>query len=284
MHCPADIEKAVQVDDGCDHGSKPFHDLSTEIAHNKDGRLFPGILLYCEGHERPLLRGFFHLIATVFLIFGLWDLFTEANGSLVGEIAAVLYVSSNIWCYGFSALYHVGRWSARVEILFQKLDHCGIAILGCGTMLPVAMLLLPPWQGFLLAFLAVSTCVWACWNILHLRPSLLRLLINGCTLVPFLPTLSTLMDRTEFTATLLVFVFQGLGVLAFTRQRPNPWPGVLGYHEIFHLLVICAGFCVYVVNWSVIRRMCNPEELRYVAEDIIEVILDIRAVLMLDLS
>jgi hypothetical protein len=34
----------------------------------------------------------------------------------------------------------------------------------------------------------------------------------------------------------------------------------------------------------VIRRTCNPEELRYVAEDIIEVILNIRAALMLDQS
>ena len=33
---------------------------------------------------------------------------------------------------------------------------------------------------------------------------------------------------------------------------------VFGYHEIFHILVVFAGITIYLVNWSIIRRISNP--------------------------
>jgi hemolysin III len=237
--------------------------------NNKDGRLFPGILLYCEGHEKPLFRGMSHLFSSILLLFGLVHLYTEANNNLVGQVVAVLYVSSNIFCYGCSALYHVGRWSARTEILIQKLDHCGIAILGWGTNLIVSFLLLPSFSGFLLATSSFIISAWTCWNIINLRPSIIRLVLNGVTLVPFLPQLYYLMDDFEFTCTLLVFLFQCLGLIVFTQRWPNPWPTVFGYHEIFHVFVIYAGACVYLANWGILRRTCNMYTPHTVKEDLI---------------
>lgn len=266
---------AIDLDDleeDCLH--PPPHTLSNkyveklETTITKDGRLFPGVLLYCEGHEKPTLRGISHLIASLFCIFGLMHLFSEANGIITGQIVGLFYASTMIFCYGCSALYHVGRWSLRTEILLQKLDHCGIALLGCGTMLPTAFLLLPAFQGLLLGFLAISTCLWACWNIAHCRPSILRLAMVGLTIVPFLPTLSHLMDPLEYGCTLLVYVFQACGLTIFVLQRPNPWPSIFGYHEIFHLFVLAAGACVYIANWSVIRHTCNMYHPKTVWEDI----------------
>jgi hemolysin III len=28
----------------------------------------------------------------------------------------------------------------------------------------------------------------------------------------------------------------------FVVERPNPWPGVLGFHELWHLVVVAALF------------------------------------------
>ena len=53
-------------------------------------------------------------------------------------------------------------------------------------------------------------------------------------------------------------LLQVLGVAVFVSQRPNPWRHVCGYHEIFHFLVVSAGAAVYLVNWSIIRRGCDP--------------------------
>jgi hemolysin III len=36
-----------------------------------------------------------------------------------------------------------------------------------------------------------------------------------------------------------------LGALAYAFRRPNPIPGVLGYHEVFHVLTLFAVGCQY---------------------------------------
>ena len=33
------------------------------------------------------------------------------------------------------------------------------------------------------------------------------------------------------------------GALVYAFRRPNPYPAVFGYHEIFHVLVIAAVAC-----------------------------------------
>src|SRR5207253_6956834 len=36
-----------------------------------------------------------------------------------------------------------------------------------------------------------------------------------------------------------------LGAVTYARRRPNPFPGVLGYHEIFHILTLLAAASQY---------------------------------------
>ena len=31
------------------------------------------------------------------------------------------------------------------------------------------------------------------------------------------------------------------GTLAYARKKPNPWPRIFGYHEIFHIMVVVAA-------------------------------------------
>jgi hypothetical protein len=84
-------------------GSKSLQDLtccSLSNERKKDGRLFPELPLYCEGMNKPLFRGMFHLFFSLLLPFSLFHLLYEANGNLVGSIAAIIYISSNMLCYG----------------------------------------------------------------------------------------------------------------------------------------------------------------------------------------
>jgi hemolysin III len=38
-----------------------------------------------------------------------------------------------------------------------------------------------------------------------------------------------------------------VGAIVYASERPNPWPKVFGYHEIFHALVIAAAALQYAV-------------------------------------
>ena len=213
-----------------------------------------------------MYRGIFHLIPTIFLPFGMWHLIRESNNNPIGILAAFLYITANIFCYGLSALYHVGRWSIQTEILLQKLDHCGIAILSVGTFLPTILLLLSPLVSASFLITLLSLLVWACYNIFQLRPSVLRQVIIPLSSLPFLLIQTFIYYEdydngytiTEWTGYFLVVFFKVLSLLVFINRWPNPLPKIFGYHEIFHILVVLAGITIYIVNWSIIRRVCNP--------------------------
>ncbi|MDQ4131005.1 MAG: hemolysin III family protein, partial [Actinomycetota bacterium] len=37
-----------------------------------------------------------------------------------------------------------------------------------------------------------------------------------------------------------------VGAVIYARQRPDPWPRVFGYHEVFHALVVIAALAHFV--------------------------------------
>ncbi|KAJ1394096.1 hypothetical protein B484DRAFT_459206 [Ochromonadaceae sp. CCMP2298] len=223
-----------------------------------DDRLFPDHPLYCEGMLKPKLRGVIHLFYALLLPLGIWHLHREANGSLAGQIAGVIFVLSNLYCVGVSALYHCCSWTPSQEILIQKLDHCGIAIYAAGVNVPVSLLLLEPVQGAVLLLLTLMSTGWTCWHVLNSRPAVWRFLVVALTIVLFFPVLAYRFSAFEWACALLNILTQGSGMTVFVNRTPDLWPGVFGYHELFHLICIIGMTVTYLANWSVIRRTCNP--------------------------
>jgi hemolysin III len=41
-------------------------------------------------------------------------------------------------------------------------------------------------------------------------------------------------------------VLYSVGALVYATKRPNPWPRVFGFHEVFHALVIAAATVQFV--------------------------------------
>eukprot|EP01039_Chlorochromonas_danica_P005408 gene5408-5948_t len=249
-----------------------LYQLEENIQKKLDDRLFPNEPLYCEGMHKPALRGFLHLYSAILLLFAYWHLLREANSSLQGEIAAILYITGNLFCCTSSALYHIGRWSPPSEILLQKMDHCGIAICTASMNFPAACLLLP-WPGnFLLGGLSTITCLWTTWNIAMKRPGVWRLIINACVILLFFPSLfGYYMTWLEIICVLINTLCQVIGVIIFVNKIPDPWPAVFGYHEVFHVFTVVGFLSVYICNWSIIHRTCSPYAYRI---DVWEILLD----------
>ena len=196
----------------------------------------------------------------------MWNLLRESNNNFISMIASFIYISANIFCYGMSALYHVGRWSIQTEILLQKLDHCGIAILSVGTFIPTSLLLLSPIVSVSFLITLILLCIWTCYNIFQLKPSVLRQVSIPLSSIPFL-IIQTLIynndygngyTRLEWIGFFTVTFFKVSSLIVFVNGWPNPFPKIFGYHEIFHILVVFAGITIYLVNWSIIRRISNP--------------------------
>jgi hemolysin III len=45
-----------------------------------------------------------------------------------------------------------------------------------------------------------------------------------------------------------------LGGLVYALRRPNPWPATLGFHEVFHALVVAAVACHYAAVTLIVSQ------------------------------
>ena len=53
---------------------------------------------------------------------------------------------------------------------------------------------------------------------------------------------------------LLGGLFYTVGAVVYARRRPDPFPSVLGYHELFHICTIAAAAC----HWAAIAFFVLP--------------------------
>ena len=156
--------------------------------------------------------------------------------------------------------YHVGKWPPKMEILLQKLDHTGIAVMSVGTFIPTIMLPFPTLEGGLFSAMLLAACAWCIEGIIVNNPSLVRQALVPAVSLLFIPRMWVEFSSLEFTCYILTIIVKSLGIMVFVKQKPDPWPAVFGYHEIWHVFVVMGGISIYIANWSMIRRSCQPYE------------------------
>jgi hemolysin III len=167
-------------------------------------------------------------------------------------LAAAIYAASVSGLLGTSALYHRVTWRPDVRRWMRRLDHAMIFFLIAGTYTPIALLAL---HGTLAT--VVLAIVWggaAAGIALKLgwidAPKSLTAVIYVALGWVCVATFGQLTSSIGIAA-VCVLAFGGLlytaGAVIYALGRPNPVPGVFGYHEVFHALVIAAAAAHYAV-------------------------------------
>lgn len=199
--------------------------------------------------QRPTLRGLLHAGAFV-VSCAVGVLFVAAAPADHALPAAVFAVSASVML-GTSTLYHRVVWSPNRRLWMRRADHAGIFLLIAGTYTPVALVSLHgAWRTTVLAMVwtgaGVATVAKMCWI---RSPKWLSAAIGialGWVGVVALPQLV----RNEGPVAILLLAAGGVaytaGAVVYARRRPDPWPRVFGYHELFHALTIAALACQYV--------------------------------------
>ena len=206
---------------------------------------------------RPRLRGVFHFYAFFASIGAGLVLVAFADG-MRARLAATLYAVALAAMFGASALYHRYPWkSAGRRLWARRLDHSTIFIFIAGTYTPFALLVFSGPMRYV-----VLACVWA--------GALLGLLLNlvwfdapkWLTAFAYMAVgwvgIATV-PQLIHGAGIAVFVLVAVGGLLYTLGAgvyafhwPNPFPATVGFHEVFHLLVVVAAAAQFVAVSSVI--------------------------------
>lgn len=207
---------------------------------------------------KPQLRGVSHQIAFfVAAIAGTW-LISRAQGAMFW--GSVVYVFSLCGQFAASALYHRPKWGPVARSWWRRADHSFIVILigGSGTPLALALppeasrsLLIVVWTGAALGVLRAMV-----WINAPKPVAALVALVLAWFSAPFLSILNTALGPVTVWLLLAGGVLYSVGALAYALKRPNPWPTVFGYHEIFHVFVILAAGCHFVAIARVV--LGNP--------------------------
>ena len=193
----------------------------------------------------PTLRGRLHQHTIWFSLAAAALLIAFAPAGAARTTAVIYGVGLNA-LFVTSALYH--RWPAgsRWKPILRRIDHSVIFVFIAASYTPIAVLVLEPPQSTI-----VLVSVWAgamagiAFSVAWIDAPRLAVAISyiavGWVIVIALPEV---LDEIGAPPALL-FLAGGLlysaGAVVYARKRPDPWPRVFGFHELFHALVIAAA-------------------------------------------
>jgi len=207
--------------------------------------------------ERPLLRGWLHLVCFVVAV--------PAGAALVAaahqpraRAAVAVYAVGLCALFGVSAAYHRGRWSPAGRRRMRRLDHATIFFMIAGSYTPLCVIALGGRLGTaVLVSVWIGAAIGAGVALVEMasRPalSLLGYIALGWLMVVALPELLRRISSGAMAFLVVGGLLYTVGGVVLVRRRPDPVPAVFGYHEVWHVMVAAAAACHYFTISSVVR-------------------------------
>ncbi len=200
--------------------------------------------------DKPYLRGVSHQWAFV-VAATLAPIVIATSPGIAPRFVMAIYTVGAMGLFGISALYHRCNWSERALGVMRRLDHSMIFVAIAATYTPIALFVLPGATG-----LAILIVVWIgaafgiagrlLWSHAPYWAIAVPYVIVGWACVFVAPSLWYHFGVAGTVLLLIGGVSYTAGATIYATRRPNPWPRVFGYHEVFHLFVI-AGAAVHYV-------------------------------------
>jgi len=206
---------------------------------------------------REPVNGLTHAAGGLLAAVGLTVLLATAasKGRLDQLVAFGVFGLSLVALYAASALYHLLPLSPSGVARLRRLDHMTIFVLIAGTYTPFCLLALDGgWRWGLLGLIwSLALCgvlLKALWMDAPRWLSVVLYLGMGWIAVIATPALLRAVPPGGIIWVLAGGLVYSAGALVYGLKRPNPVPGVFGFHEVWHLFVLAGSACHF---WAVLR-------------------------------
>jgi hemolysin III len=198
----------------------------------------------------PRLRGVLHAYSFFFAVAAAVGLSIAVHGPRA-HVAAAVYGAGLCGLFAVSATYHRWRFNARWKPLLRRIDHSMIFVFIAASYTPIALLVLHSPLSWV-----VLGCAWAgaaggvafslAWIDAPRALTAASYILLGWVAVIAAPQLVRGVGLVASLLLLLGGVLYSAGAAIYARQRPDPWPAVFGFHEVFHALVVAAALLHFV--------------------------------------
>lgn len=222
-------------------------------------------LIAIPGFEDPF-SSLTHLIAAGLFAYAAIGLLRTARGHRGRLLALSIYAGSVVLLLSMSGVFHLLANGTTGRAVLQRLDHACIFVLIAGTFTAVHGILFRGWLRWgIITFVWVVTATAIPLKTVFFEDMPEWLGLTLYLAFPWIGLLSgLLLWRRRGVRYIAPFLLGGVAytmgaVLEFLRW-PNPWPGVIHAHELFHLFVI-AGAAWHWQFCKVIAQEAAAQEL-----------------------
>lgn len=203
---------------------------------------------------KPLIRGHIHQVAFFVALGACGFLIAESHGTRA-LIANIIYSLTLVGMHGVSALYHRKMWSRQKYLLMRSIDHATIYAFIAGTATPICLLGLHNAAGrrLLMSLWGIAVIGMVLAIFWTQGPKWVRAFLYvmmGWLAAPYLAEIKSSLGAEDTALLLSGGIIYTVGALVYAIKRPDPFPRVFGYHEIFHVFVVIASALFFKVIYG----------------------------------
>lgn len=212
-----------------------------------------------HGRPKPAMRGWIHAVAAPLALAAGIVLICLAHGTGL-KWACAVFMTCSLVLFGNSACYHLGDWSPRVTDVLRRIDHMNIFLLiaelirrsplrsnrsgaiqssqACGSALPWALIIHVIW-------ISAPRWLYVIVYIISVFRRGMHGIVAGFTV--------------RGPAVVVLLAAGGAcyiaGAIVYALRKPDPWPKVFGFHEIFPCGTVAGYACHMVAIYMVIVQL-----------------------------
>lgn len=156
---------------------------------------------------------------------------------------ALVYGVGAMFLFFCSAWYHRNKKVENERSLWRTLDHFAIFVMIAASYTPVVWIWLDdPWRTIILVFQWAVTLVGLGFKVFVKHAPrwvdpVLYLLMGWVAVLVIVPLYQS-MPLLVFFDMLWGGIWYTVGAVIYALKRPNPKPGVFGFHELFHVFIL----------------------------------------------
>ena len=197
---------------------------------------------------REPFNAYSHLIGAIGSVVLLVYLILNSSGDPGwSRISFIVYGITVFLMFASSALYHAINVSIKTEERFRMVDHIMIYLVIAGTYTPICSIVLDgEWRLWMLigiwSFALIGIIKKVFWMSAPRWFSTVLYLLMGWIAVIIFPKLWDHLPHMFSYWVAIGGLFYTIGAIIYGVKKPDPFPRVFGFHEIWHLFVLGGAF------------------------------------------